>query len=237
MRNPKYSTVDSKTGNITYNGPLEIMKGNHDHMPARSDAYLPGDERGHINGSSLGGINSTSNVAAQNRDVNHGGYLSVERGERTALKNGAVIDSEKTAIVDSKPGDRPNAFIVNDRVTYSDGHTEQIHHSFVNESYAVQSEWNNMSAALPGTFDASSPGDSLRDLMDATGYAEMMEATDAQLPDLDADYAPADFSSGSGNDVNSDSTETDVTSEASADSESSDSSFGCMECSADADSK
>lgn len=54
MRNPEYSTVDSQTGNVTYRGPLQIMKGDHSNMPPRTEAYLPGDERGHVNASSLG---------------------------------------------------------------------------------------------------------------------------------------------------------------------------------------
>lgn len=249
MRNPEYSSVDPKNGNITYRGPLEIMKGNHDNMPVRSDAYLPGDERGHVNASSLGGTNDPSNVAAQNRDLNHGAYLSVENGERAALKSGASIYSEKTAIVDSRPGDRPNTFTVNDCVTYEDGHTEHIHHSFTNESYALQSEWNNTSAALPGTFDDPDPGDGLHTSMSSVEYAEMMEVTDAELPGISADYAPADFSGTSVNDLNGNSIEADDASAAVSDTSSdtssdsgaafSDSVSCCMDsdadCSADAD--
>lgn len=246
MRKHEYSSVDPKNGNITYSGPLEIMKGDHSNMPARSDAYLPGDERGHINASSLGGTNNSSNVTAQSKDLNHKAYLSVENGERAALKSGAAIYSEKTAIVDSKPGDRPNTFMVNDCITYTDGHTEMIHHSFVNENYALQSEWNDMTAALPGTFDAVESGDGLRDSMSSAEYTDLMEATDVGLPELDADYAPADFSSIWGNDVNGDSIEADGVSAGVADTSSdcrtdfsvSDSSFCCTEsidCSADAD--
>lgn len=191
---PEYSAVDPKTGNITYSGPLEIAKGNHDHMPARTDAYLPGDERGHVNASSLGGGNTSSNVVAQNSDVNHGAYYSMEQGERAALQNGAMIDSNKVAIVNGQPGDRPEAFMVSDTVTYADGHSETLHHSFTNESYANQQAWNDQSAALPGTFDAPNPGDGLRDSMSPEAYADLMERTDAELPGIAADYAPADFS-------------------------------------------
>lgn len=195
MRNPEYSNVDPQTGNVTYNGPLEIMKGNHNHMPAKTEAYLPGDEKGHVNASSLGGSNNPSNVVPQNSDVNHGGYLSVENGERNALQSGASIVSEKTAIVNGQPGDRPTVFTVNDTVTYADNHTESIHNSFSNESYTAQSEWNEISAALPDTFDgAANPGDSLRDSIGTTSYAELMEEADASLPNLDTDYTPADFS-------------------------------------------
>ena len=132
MHNSEFSSVDPKTGDVTYSGPLSVEKGNHSHMPSRTEAYLPGDERGHVNASSLGGVNSRSNVVAQHADVNHGAYLSVEKGERAALQNGATIESEKTAVVNSQPGDRPSSFTINDSVTYSDGHTESIHHSFTN---------------------------------------------------------------------------------------------------------
>lgn len=194
MRNPGYSSVNPNTGDVTYNGPLSLEKGDHSHMPSRTDAYLPGDERGHVNASSLGGVNSRANVVAQHSDVNHGAYLSVEKGERTALQNGATIESEKTAVVNSQVGDRPTAFTVNDSVTYPDGHTESIHHSFTNESYADQAAWNDMSASLPGTFDGENPGDGLRGSMDTESYSSLMDATDAEMPGLDADYAPADFS-------------------------------------------
>ena len=199
MRNPEYSSVNPNTGDVTYNGPLSLEKGDHSHMPSRTSAYLPGDERGHVNASSLGGSNfgsthSRANVVAQHSHVNHGAYASVEKGERTALQTGATIESEKTAVVNSHPGDRPSSFVVSDSVTYPDGHTESVHHSFANESYADQAAWNDISASLPGTFDAPNPGDGLRESMDSESYASLMESTDAELPGLDAEYAPADFS-------------------------------------------
>lgn len=193
MRNPNYSATNENNGNVTYRGPLESMKGNHNNMPARTEAYLPGDERGHVNASSLGGVNTKDNIVAQHRDVNHGAYYSIEKGERAALQNGATIESEKTAIVNSQPGDRPTTFEVNDTVTYADGHTESVHHSFTNESYATQAEWNDMSASLPDTFESTNPGDGLRDSMSSEQYASLMEQTDAELPELDAEYAPADY--------------------------------------------
>lgn len=119
----------------------------------------------------------------------------MERGERNALKQGAEIMSEKTAVVNGQPGDRPNTFVVNDTVTYADGQTQQIHHSFVNEAYADQQAWNDASAALPGTFDAPNPGDDLREAVGSPeAYADLMERTDAELPGIAADYAPAEFS-------------------------------------------
>lgn len=194
MRNPNYSTVDPKTGSVSYSGPLEITKGDHSNMPARTDAYLPGYERGHVTASQFGGTNSSENIVPQHSDLNHGAYYSMEQGERVGLQSGASIHSDKTAVVNGQMGDRPEAFMVSDVVTYNDGHTESIHHSFTNEPYADQAAWNVQSASLPGTFDESNPGDGLRDSMNAESYAELMESTDAELPGIAEDYAPADFS-------------------------------------------
>ena len=193
MSNSGYNTVDFETGNIVYKGQLEVVKGNHKNMASRTEAYLPGDERGHINASSLNGSNNRLNIVPQHKDVNHGAYYSMEKGETNALKNEATIDSEKSAIVDSKPGDRPNTFIVNDDITYMDGHKEAVHHSFINESYAEQTAWNDISATLPGAFDAENPGDGLRDSMSNMDYAELMTFTDAELPNIASEYEACDF--------------------------------------------
>lgn len=188
------SFVDPKNGNVSWKGNLSIEKGDHSHMPSRTDAYLPGDERGHVNASSLGGTNTTDNVVAQHYDVNHGGYYSLEQGERSAIQNGASIDSSKMAVVNNQPGARPDIFMVSDNVTYSDGHSESIHHSFTNAGYMEQQAWNDQSAALPGTFDTPNPGNVLVDSMSNTEYAELMENTDAELLGISEDYAAADFS-------------------------------------------
>ena len=197
MRDPSYSSIDPETGNVIYSGPLEITKGDHSNMPARTDAYLPGYERGHVTASSLGGGNSTANVVPQHHDVNRA-FVSMEQGERTALRNGSEIYSEKTAVVNGKPGDRPEAFLISDAVTYADGHTESIHHSFTNVSNAEQESWNTQSAELPDTFDAANPGYGLRESMAVEEYADLMESTDAELPSVAADYAPADRSADAG---------------------------------------
>lgn len=194
MYSNHHSFVDPNNGNVSWEGDLSIEKGDHSHMPSRTDAYLPGDERGHVNASSLGGTNTTDNIVAQHYDVNHRAYYSMEKGERTVLQNGAAIDSTKTAIVNANPGDRPEAFMVSDNVTYSDGHTESVHHSFTNASYTEQQAWNDQSAALPGNFDAPNPGDTLSSSMSSGEYVDLMENTDAELPGIAEDYAASDFS-------------------------------------------
>lgn len=241
MRNPENSSVNPNTGDVTYKGPLSLEKGNHSHMPSRTTAYQSNDIRFHVNASSLGGVNNRSNVVAGHNDVDKGAWSAVEKGERTALQNGATIEAEKTAVVNSQPGDRPSTFTVNDSITYPDGHTESIHHSFTNESYADQAAWNDMSASLPGTFDGPNPSDGLRGSMDSgESYASLMESTDAELPGLDADYAPADFSGTPAADVASDAIGVDVgsdtgTGDCSADSGGADAGGGDGGASADAD--
>ena len=186
--------VDPDNGDVSWEGELFLQKGDHSNMPQRTDAYLPGDERGHLNASSLGGTNDPNNVVPQNADLNHGAYYSMEQGERTALQNGASINSSKIAIVDSEPGNRPDVFMITDNVTYADGHSELISHSFINESTATQEAWNNYSVAFPDTFDVQNSVDALGISMSNAEYAELMEATDAEIPGIAEDYAAADFS-------------------------------------------
>ena len=134
-------------------------------MPSRTSAYLPGDERGHIQASSLGGSNDPSNIVPQHHDVNRYGWRGMERGETDALKNGASIDSTKIAYVYGKSGDRPSAFMFNDKITYPDGHTENVHLSFSNESYADQAEEERIVASLGDEiYDAPNP-DAARESM------------------------------------------------------------------------
>lgn len=193
MRDARYSSTDPETGNVTYRGSLSLEKGDHSHMPSRTGAYLPDDHRGHVNASSLGGVNTPENVVAQSADLNTRGYKQMEGGERQALKNGCTIHSEKIAYVNGQPGDRPSAFMVNDTITYPDGHTETVHLSFANASYAEQDAWNEAAASLP-VDDSPNPGDGLRESMSPEAYAELMEATEAELPGIQAEYEPADYS-------------------------------------------
>ena len=117
MRNPENSSVNPNTGDVTYKGPLSLEKGNHSHMPSKTTAYQSNDIRFHVNASSLGGVNNRSNVVAGHNDVDKGAWSAVVEGGRTALQNGATIESEKTAVVNSQAGDRPSTLTVNDSIT------------------------------------------------------------------------------------------------------------------------
>lgn len=173
-----------------YNGPSEITKGNHDGMPHRDSSYLSTDERGHIQASSLGGSNTRDNVVAQARDVNHGGYLSMEKGERAALENN-TIQSEKIAFATNQPGNRADVFMVNDTVTNSSGQSQNVHLSFANMTYAEQESMNETAISKASDMlDADpNPGDSLRESMSSEEYAGLMEETDATLPNIEDMYS------------------------------------------------
>ena len=224
-----YTVVDSNTGTVTSHSNLEITKGNHKGMPSRTSAYLPGDERGHIQASSLGGSNDPSNIVPQHHDVNRYGWRDMERGETDALKNGASIDSTKIAYVDGKSGDRPSAFMVNDKITYPDGHTENVHLSFSNESYADQAEEERIVASLGDEiYDAPNP-DAARESMSPEEYKALMEEADQVDFDIRDEYAPADYSGlppsareDNNEDKKSDQTEDDRKREESEDTEEAD---------------
>ena len=175
--------VEPKTGSITYLGTSEKVKGNHENMPSRTNAYLKTDERGHIQASSLSGCNKSYNIVPQAADLNHGSYYSMEQGERMVLNHGGTVETEKVAYASNQPGNRPDAFLVNDVVTYDDGQRQEIHFSFSNLTNAEQ---DGMNAELEeqdvDIFNfVSNPDDALRDSMTAEEYTGLMEKTDAEL--------------------------------------------------------
>lgn len=189
MANKTY-TVDPKTGNVNYTGPTETTRGSHKGMPPRTVAYEPTDERGHVQASSAGGgSNKRDNVVPMAHDLNHGSYLHMENAEKAAHNSGVKVTSDKTAFVDSKPGNRPTAFIVNDTLEFQDGTTQNVHLSFANMENDQQTAINNESIAVASEMmdEFDNPGDALRDSMTADEYAQLMEETDANLPNI-ADY-------------------------------------------------
>lgn len=183
-----YNAVDLDTGTKDYVGPSKLTKGNHDGMPPRDSSYLSTDERGHIQASSLSGDNSKLNIAPQSKDLNHGAYLSVENGEKDALVNGNAITSEKVAYVSNQPGQRPDAYMVNDTVTMANGQQQEIHHSFANMQNSEQEALNAELDKHSDMLNMPNPGDTLRNSMSSEEYTDLMEKTDVQLPDLRDEY-------------------------------------------------
>lgn len=183
-----YNTVDSSTGTKTYDGPSIITKGNHKNMPSRDSSYLSTDERGHIQASSLSGDNNKANITPQARDLNHGSYLSVENGERDALRQGYSVQTEKIAFASNQVGGRSDAFIVNDSVKMGNGQAQGIQHSFANMMNAQQEGLNHELMDHSDLLDVSNPSDGLRENNSSKQYADLMERTDSELFDLRDEY-------------------------------------------------
>ena len=188
-------TVNPETGTTTNTSDLQITPGNHDNMPARTEAYEPTDERGHNNASSVDGSNEKNNVFPQSRDLNHGAYLQMEKGEKDVLKANGNIHSEKTAFISNQPGGRPDAFIVNDHVTHANGVTQDVHFSFTNLSNAEQESMNASLQNHTDMLNDPNPGDTLRDHMSAEEYSHLMETTDSSMPGIRDSYSN-DWTSG-----------------------------------------
>lgn len=182
------NTVD-ENGTITFAGDSVLTKGNHSGMPTRTDAYLSTDERGHIQASSLGGDNSRANVVPQDKELNHGAYYHMEAEERGILSNNGNVYSEKTAFVSNQAGGRPDAFIVNDTITFEDGKTQTVHLSFQNSSSELQDSWNTALMDHEDMLDAPNEGDQLREMFSPEEYAEIMDSTDQYLSTIKDDFS------------------------------------------------
>ncbi len=181
-------TVDCNTGTKIYNGSSEMTKSNRSGMAAKDSSYPPFYERGHIQAASLGGTNGKENIAPMAKDLNHHSYLSVENGEKSALKKGYTVQSEKIAYASVQPGHMPDSFLVNDKVTYANGQTQEIHHSFANMMNAEQENLNATLSNYSEALNVPNPSDTLRENMSMDEYANLMEKTDDELPNLKDEY-------------------------------------------------
>lgn len=146
-------TVEAN-GTKIYRGEVIDTRGDHSHMPPRTAEYTKELERGHIHGSAEGGTSDPNNIAAQYRDLNRGVYRHMEQGQLDAVRSRSRVTTEKIAYQNGR--NIPDAFMVNDTVTYPDGHSEHIHMSFTNASNADQEAWN--SADTHSLQDAGSSG-------------------------------------------------------------------------------
>ena len=193
MSENSFNSVNPETGTKTYSGPSTITPGNHTGMPPRTEAYELTDERGHIQASSLGGSNSRDNIVPQSKDLNHGAYYQMEGAERSVLKSGGKIDSEKSAFVSNQSGGRPDAFMVNDNVTHANGNVQSVHLSFTNLTNAEQESLNQSLNAHTDMLNSPNPADALRESMSEADYAQLMEETDPYLPSIKDMYDPSNI--------------------------------------------
>lgn len=192
--NPNTHFLES--GSVVYIGHLEIARRSHKSMCSRNAAYRATDDRGHLlRRSYRGALNNRSNVFRQDHDINHKAMYSIEKGERAALKNGAVIWSERTAFISNQPYGRPDAFINTDRIDYGNNSPQLVSHSLLNEPYVVQDSLNEKSAAIFSEVTAlPNPNDTLRAENTAEEYSLLMEETNQYLPTISDDMQQWDYS-------------------------------------------
>lgn len=191
------------TGTITATGQIQVENAARNQSmqsKAGGTSRLSDDHGGHIVAASQNGPAIPENLVAQNGNLNQGSYRAVERAETNAVKNDNVnIDTEKTAYVSNVNQDgnsRPDAFMVNDTITFADGHKEDVHLSFTNVSNATQQAWENELNQNPDALnmydEVPNPGDVGRESMSKEEYAELMESTDKDLPSIGDMYTSWD---------------------------------------------
>jgi hypothetical protein len=76
---------------------------------------------------------------------------SIERAETNSIRNGNEIYSQKIAYFSHNPS-RPDAYMVNDKITYTNGKTQEIHLSMANIPFEEQKEFEQ-TAELCGAYD------------------------------------------------------------------------------------
>ena len=77
---------------------------------------------------------------------------------------------------------------IRDRVTYANGQTQEIHHSFANMMNAEQENLNATLSNYSEALNVPNPSDTLRENMSMDEYANLMEKTDDELPNLKDEY-------------------------------------------------
>lgn len=187
-------TVNAETGTTTATGTVQSA-------PAKRDARLQAeaggtlraatDQGGHLVGAKANGPAIPENLSAQDRRLNQGPYKTVENAEQRLLAENASIETEKTAFISgqrSPTGSKPDAYMVNDRITYADGQIQEVHLSFTNLTAAEQEELNQSLSIYEDMTDVPNPGDELRADLSTPEYSELMETTESSLNSIRGEF-------------------------------------------------
>lgn len=183
-----YTFQVKETGTTTVKGEVQ-------NATAKRDGYLQTQaggtlreathQGGHLVAAQANGPAIKENIFAQDAKLNQGAYKSVENAEQRLLKDNANIQTERTAYVSAQKnatGSIPDAFLINDRITYADGQTQEVHLSFANLTRTEQEGLNQELNAHADMLDElPNPGDELRNSMSTAEYSNLMEETDAGL--------------------------------------------------------
>lgn len=183
-------SIDTETGTTTVRGNLQsetAARGGKVGVPGK----LSTDHEGHLVAARANGPAIPENLHAQDRQLNQGTYKRVENAEQRLLADNATIQTERIAFttdLQGGRGERPSAFMVNDRITYADGQTQDVHLSFANMTVNEQENINQSLDAHVDMLDVPNPGDTLRDSMSSMEYANLMENTDSEMPGIREEF-------------------------------------------------
>lgn len=188
---------------ITYEGGTTTAKGYSQNVKASREGMqknvggiykLDTDERGHLIGAQHNGTANEINLSAQDASLNRGPYRTIENIEKGITRNSdnpGTVYMEKTAyaVNASEAGVRPEAYMVNDTITYADGQTQYVNLSFANLSPQEQ----EMYGKEVSKYDivAENPGDRLRETMNDEEYSDLMNSTEDNLPSIKDEYSMA----------------------------------------------
>lgn len=167
-------TVDEKTGTTTAKGIVTKNPASREGMSSiHPDEYDSStDNKGHLWGAQSGGPAKEYNVFSQDEDLNKHEYVRVENAEIRASQKG-IVESEKTAYISHK-GSKPDAYMVNDKITNPDGTTKEIHYSFQNASREEQQQWDD-AVSKYSDYDQYPNPDPARESMSADEYNSLID--------------------------------------------------------------
>lgn len=190
----EYTTYEG--GTTTAKGFSQDIKASRNGMgkDIGGEYKLDSDDRGHLIGAQHNGSAQDINLSAQDSSLNRGPYRTVENTEMAITRdtnNPGTVYMEKTAYTTnaSEVGSRPEAYMVNDIITYADGQTQRVNLSFANLSPQEQEMYGEEAAKYD--IEADNPGDQLRESMSEEEYSELMESTEDSLPSIKDEYSMA----------------------------------------------
>lgn len=239
-----YTFTTDQNGTVTAKGDLQSQtaaRNSSAQVKSGGSARLDDDDGGHLVAARFNGPAIEANLSAQNSNLNRSSFKAMENAEARAMENGAKITTERTAFVGNNVAPdgskRPDAYMVNDHVTFANGKQQDVHLSFTNMSANEQASMNEQTAGIFDTGEPN-PGDGLRAQMSDEEYAELMESTDQYLPSFRDEYAEWDTSTANQNTNAAAQTNTPAAANAVADNSAvqADASFAAGETTVDSDS-
>lgn len=186
--------VDDTTGTIIATGELQnTMAERNQAVMAKTggDMKTETDHAGHVIAARENGPCIPENLAAQDSKLNLSTYKKVENAEHRIMKDGGEIQTERIAYMSNpktEQGVRPDCFMVNDKITYSDGNIQEVHLSFPNMTYGQQEGINRELENTILLDNSLNVDDTIRNEMSSQEYAQLIEETNKLLPNIGDEF-------------------------------------------------